>query len=100
MRVRARLFALALAAAIPLVVSACASPGGSSASQACPTSERTPALARITSGLIEVEITGPVADITAGTITALVFPERGGPSTITALSGSARTQWPAPTVPR
>ncbi len=45
-RVRARLAALAVAAAIPLVVSACASPGGSSASQACPSSAPTEAQAR------------------------------------------------------
>jgi len=39
-----------------------------------------------TSGLVEVETAGPVCAIRVGTITALVLPDRGGPSTSTARS--------------
>ena len=69
-------------------------------SHAWPTSERAATVARITSGLVEVAITAPDAPSTAGIITALVLPERGGPRTITALSGSARIQPPRRTRPR
>ncbi len=78
----------------------CRSEAAGSNSHAWPTSDRAATVARITSGLVEVAITAPDAPITAGIITALVFPERGGPSTITALSGSARAQLPLRPRPR
>ena len=91
----------------PATSTAAAPPSGSrrseavgSNSQAWPTSERAATVARITSGLVAVLITAPDAPITAGIITALVFPERGGPRTITALSGSARAQLPLRPRPR
>ena len=51
-----------------------------------PTPERTPRVARATSALVDVDTTGPVCAITAGTITPLVLPARGGPSSSTARS--------------
>ena len=53
-------------------------------------------VASITSGLVDVETAAPEQAISAGIITALVFPDRGGPSTITACSGSASTHAATP----
>jgi hypothetical protein len=50
---------------------------------------RAAAVTRITSGLVEVDTTGPVAARIAGMMTEDVFPDRGGPKTSTELSGAA-----------
>ncbi len=69
-------------------------------SQTSPTSARPAIVARITSGFVDVLTTAPEAAISAGIITALVFPLRGGPRIITALSGSAATHSPYSFAPR
>ena len=48
------------------------------------------AVTLITSGLVEVDTTGPVAARIAGMMIEEVFPERGGPKTRTERSGAAQ----------
>jgi hypothetical protein len=65
-----------------------------------PFNARVRRVARNTSGFVDVDTTGPVCDNNAGMITALVFPDRGGPSNRTARSPRANRGWPDPTRPR
>jgi hypothetical protein len=74
-------------------------PAGSN-SHTWPICERARIVAPITSGLVEVLTAGPDAAISAGIITAVVFPDRGGPRTITADSGSAAAHSPFWETPR
>jgi hypothetical protein len=75
-------------------------PAGSN-SQTVPSSARACLVACITSCLVLVLTAGPGALRIAGIITALVFPLRGGPRIITALSPSAVTHsLPSSIVPR
>jgi hypothetical protein len=53
-----------------------------------------------TSGLVEVDTAGPVWAISAGIITALVFPDRGGPSSSTARCERANRNVPSLASPR
>src|SRR5579862_9438910 len=73
-------------------------PLGSSSQQA-PGPLRLERVAARTSGFVEVTTAGPGAAMTLGIATALDLPERGGPSTSTACSGSARAIPPG-VVPR
>jgi hypothetical protein len=57
---------------------------------------RASAVARRTSGFVDVTTTGPVAASTFGTTSADVFPERDGPSTSTERSGPVHAQPRAP----
>ena len=57
------------------------------------------AVARATSGLVEVTIAGPACASTAGMITPLVLPDRGGPSSSTARSGRANRHCPSSPAP-
>ena len=57
-------------------------------------------VARITSGFVDVDTTGPVCASTAGMITPLVFPDRGGPSSSTARSLRANRASPPVVSPR
>src|SRR6202044_2814188 len=75
------------------------SPDGSY-NQTCPTSARARHVASITSGLVAVETTGPAAASTEGITIEPVFPDRGGPNTMTACSGSAVTHRPPGPSPR
>ena len=49
-------------------------------------------VASSTSGLVDVDTTGPLLAITLGMINEDVFPERGGPRIITDCSGRAKHQ--------
>ena len=55
-------------------------------------------VASSTSGLVEVDTTGPLLASTLGMINEDVFPERGGPRIMTDCSGRAKHQpgspWP------
>jgi hypothetical protein len=57
-----------------------------------PSRDRTPAVASSTSGLVDVDTTGPLLTITLGMINDDVFPDRGGPRTITDCSGLTKHQ--------
>jgi hypothetical protein len=57
------------------------------------------AVARATSGLAEVTTAGPMYADTAGMITPLVLPDRGGPSSSTARSGRANRHCPSSPAP-
>ena len=57
-------------------------------------------MACITSGFVEVESAAPGAASREGITSELVFPERGGPRTMTACSGSAVTHPPPGVNPR
>ena len=66
--------------------------------KAHPSRTRTGAVASITSGLVEVETTAPLASKRLGMTREDVFPERGGPSTRVDRCGPAHDQ-PSCTVP-
>ena len=76
-----------------------APPVGSN-SHSLPDRRRARQVANATSVLVEVQTAGPVCAITAGMITALVFPDRGGPSNSTARSGRANRHPCLPVNPR
>ncbi len=65
-----------------------------------PARDRAHPVACSTSGLVDVDTTGPRWQSRVGMITALVFPERGGPSTSTARSGLAARHRPSLPTPR
>jgi hypothetical protein len=65
-----------------------------------PNRSRHPAVASSTSGLVEVDTTAPACARTAGIITLVVLPDRGGPSRSAARSGRALGPRAAPPTPR
>ncbi len=70
-------------------------PVGSNSRQR-PIRPRTAEVAATTSGLVEVDTTGPAAAKRLGMTTDEVFPERGGPSTSMECSGRAKCHWSPP----
>ncbi len=59
-----------------------------------PRRDRAATVASSTSGLVDVDTTGPLLAITLGMIRDDVFPERGGPRIITDCCGLAKHQRP------
>jgi len=79
--------------------SAVADPVGSN-THTRPSRERRRLVACHTSGLVEVETAGPACESSAGMITALVLPDRGGPKSSTARSARANVGSPRDPMPR